>query len=237
MTSMPNVRPVTDEVGLGEVYDALLALSFPPSELMARSWLVDGVAAGRLSVLAGRDDTGPVATAITQSLAPAPAVLLTYFATRGDMRGRGVGSALFGHLREAVLERERPSIFLAEVERPDRHPGSAEHGDPAARLRFYGRHGARALDLPYLQAPIGEGDAVRGMLLLALHVEPGVVLDGSEGGSAVPGPALLAEAVDVLLDGFGQDAPDPRADRLRAAAASPAVSLYDVADYSRIPSS
>lgn len=236
MTAGRAVREVTEEAGLREVYDVLLAPSFPPAELVPPDVLLDGVAGGALSVRTARDGSGPVAVAVTQRLDPAPAVLLLYFATRRDARGQGVGSELFGELTRAVLERDRPQLFLAEVERPDRHRGSVEHGDPTARLRFYGRHGARALDVPYLQAPIGDEDPVLGMLLLALHVDPSV-LSGRDGLESVPGAALLGPAVDAMLDGYGLEDAGSAAARLRAAASAETVRLLPVEDYALIASS
>ncbi|WP_238146866.1 hypothetical protein [Ornithinimicrobium murale] len=127
--------------------------------------------------------------------------------------------------------------MVAEAERPDRHTGSPEFGDPNARLRFYERHGARALDLPYFQPPIGDGEPVHGMLLLALHVEGSLISTGSEGVDRLPGHGLVADAIDSIL---GEPAPEgdgPAAARLRGAAAAPAVGLVPLEDYQRVPSS
>lgn len=229
------VRPATASEELASLHAQLLAPSFPLSELVGVPWLVEGVASGRVAVLVAEDASGPVAIAITQPLAPAPAVLLTYFATRADRRGGGIGTALFEQMLAAVLRGERPQVVLAEVERPDCHAASPEFGDPTARLRFYGRLGARALDLPYFQPPIGTQDAVHGMLLLALHVDDRAVA-ASEGGDGIPGEGLLAPAVDALLDAGPAD-DTPAARRLRAASRVPVVALRPVENYARIMAS
>lgn len=227
------VRPATAPDELARLHARLLAPSFPPSELVGVEWLAEGVASGRVEVLVAEDASGPAALAVTQSLAPAPAVLLTYFATRADRRGGGVGTALFEQMLAAVLREQRPQVVLAEVERPDRHAASAEFGDPTAQLRFYGRLGARALDLPYFQPPIGAQDAVHGMLLLALHADDRAVVAG-EDGEGIPGAGLLAPAVDALLDAAGSAGDTPAARRLRAASRVPVVALRPVEDYLRI---
>ena len=229
----PAVRPVVDATELQEVYAVLLAPSFPPRELVPADWLIEGAAAGSVSVLVAEDASGPVAVAVTEPRAPSAVVLLTYFATRADQRGRGVGSALFGRMLETVVERQRPHLVVAEVERPDRHAGSPEFGDPTARLRFYGRHGAKVLDLPYFQPPIGDQAPVHGMLLLALWVAPGVLVTGAAGGEAVPG-GLLAPFIESALDRAGTAGQAPPAHRLREAAGEPTISLWPVADYHRV---
>ncbi|WP_256839068.1 GNAT family N-acetyltransferase [Ornithinimicrobium faecis] len=237
MSTKSSIRPVMDPTELHEVYAALLAPSFPPSELVPTDWLIDGVASGAVSVLVTEDESGPVAIAVTEPLEPSPAVLLTYFATRADRRGQGVGSQLFDAMVTAVQERTHAPLLVAEVERPDRHAGSPEFGDPSARLRFYGRHGARALDLPYFQPPIGDGDPVHGILLLALHVDAGLVTTGPGGATGLPGPGLVSEAIDSILGDPPPAGDGPAAAALRAAAATPTVQVISLEDYQQVPAS
>lgn len=164
-------------------------------------------------------------------------MLLTYFATRGDRRGRGLGSSLFQAMLTAVRTQTRTPLLVAEVERPDRHTGSEEFGDPGARLRFYGRHGARALDLPYFQPPIGDEAPVHGMLLLALHVDEGLIITERGGAAGLPGPGMVADAIDSML---GEPAPAgnaPSAAQLRDAAAASLVRLVPLEHYQRVPAS
>lgn len=237
MSAAPTIRPVADPTELQEVYAGLLAPSFPPSELHPADWLLDGVVADRLTVLVAEDESGPVAVAVTQSLAPSSAVLLTYFATRADQRGRGVGSGLFAAMLTAVRSGGDPPLVVAEVERPDRHTGSPEFGDPAARLRFYGRHGARALDLPYFQPPIGDRDPVHGMLLLALHVDEDLVTTDTDGFTGLPGPGLVSQAINATLGDPAPRGDGPAAAALRAAAAVPIVRVVSLEDYPQVSSS
>lgn len=227
---MTSIDEVVGAHALEQVYDEVLIPSFPPSELMPRRWLLDGVAGGEVAVLAATDDGGAlVAAAVTERLTP-DAELLTYLAALATSRGSGVGSALLARVRERAAG--SVALLLAEVERPDRHAGSPEHGDPAARLRFYERYGARALDLPYVQPPIERGaEVVGGMLLLALHVSEEAL---REGGSAVDG-SLVQAAIDSMLGDETDDDGDLAA--LRAASRAPVVGIRPVADWRSVPAS
>src|SRR5690606_22793856 len=99
-----------------------------------------------------------------------------------------------------------------------------QHGDPAARVRFYARRGARVLDLPYVQAPIRAGaEPVPGRLLLVLHAEPGVL---REGGAAGDGPLLAAAGEGLARPGVRRPR---RAARRRVVAAPPASDWRTVA--------
>lgn len=229
-------RRITGADDIRAVHTELLQPAFPASELVTVEWLMRAVESGEASVLEVADASGPLATAVTERLGSSGSVLLSYFATRADMRGRGVGSRLFAQMLDAVRLQEEPALVLAEVERPDQHTGSAEYGDPVARLRFYGRHGARALDLPYFQPPIEQdAEAVHGMLLLVLWVDPVLVVDGSDGPS-VSGSGLIAETVNAIL---GPPAADESVESsvLRAASTAETVHLYAVEDYQLIASS
>jgi hypothetical protein len=68
---------------------------------------------------------------------------------------------------ELDILKNRPSL------RPEVHGGSEDHGNPAARLRFYVNRGSRILDIPYFQPALEPGkERVSGLLLIALHVDP-----------------------------------------------------------------
>lgn len=229
-------RPVTDSADIRAIHTQLLQPAFPANELVSASWLAGAVGSGEASMLVVEDDAGPLATAVTERLGATGSVLLSYFATRADMRGKGVGSRLFAQMLEAVQRQQDPRLVVAEVERPDRHTGSAEHGDPTARLRFYGRHGALALDLPYFQPPISDGDAaVQGMLLLALWVDP-ALLETDAGDASLAGPGLVADAIDAIL-GTSPSHESSQEAALRAASRVEHVRLYAVEDYQQIVTS
>lgn len=234
MSSGPDLRTrralTVDD--LQTVYDGLLRPSFPPAELVTMDWLVDGVADGSVSVHLVEAHGAPVSVSVTERLGTTGCTMLSYLATSPEMRGRGVGSRLFARMMQSVRVEDRPRLVVAEVERPDRHTGSAEHGDPAARLRFYGRQGATALDLPYFQPGIGEGAPVLGMLLLALHVDSTLVMEGPDG-PAVPGWTLVDDVVDVIL-GERSESESPESSALRVASGRQLVRLVPVEDYATI---
>ncbi len=117
--------------------------------------------------------------------------LLSYLAVRPSRRSGGTGTALMRHLTNWSRQRQA-LVTLAEVDDPRRHPTEALIGDPEARLAFYGRFGARVLDLPYFQPRLmAGGHRARGMLLLAFDVHADAIEDG-------PVAALRAD----LLGGF-----------------------------------
>lgn len=223
-----SLRTVTAPVRLAALYDTVLQPSFPPSEMVEQAWLVEGVRQGSVVATAAYDGERPTAVAVTEVICPG-AVLLSYLAALPATRGAGVGSRLLAQVRER--SRHDGTLLLAEVERPDRHAGSAEYGDPTARLRFYGRHGARVLDLPYVQPPIRPGaDPVPGMLLLVLEIEASLL---REAGTAVDG-APIARAIEAMLGENGDD--EPWRAKLRAAARRPVIGLHDIADWSTVAS-
>lgn len=225
-----NLRTVTAPDELDALYEAVLMPSFPPSELVERSWLIEGVTQGSVIATAVDDGEGPTALAVTEVVCPG-VVLLSYLAALPQARGAGVGSRLLTHVREQASQ-HHVALLLAEVERPDRHPGSAAYGDPAARLRFYARHGAQVLDLPYVQPPIRPGaDAVPGMLLLALEIEASRL---REAGTAVEG-GLVAQAIEAMLGEGAHD--DHVLTDLRAAARADHIGLRPAADWRAISGS
>lgn len=161
---------------LRALHAAILAPSFPPDELESPDAMADGLASGTLVAMAASSADEPVALAVGAWDTATSVLLLSYLAVGPGGRGGGVGGALL----EAALSRWQadldPLVVLAEIEDPDLHVGSVEHGDPSARERFYVRRGARRLPLAYVQPSLAPGLArVPGMLLLALAVRPSLV--------------------------------------------------------------
>lgn len=170
---------VNDPEHLAAAYERLLVPNFPSRELITEEEFLAGIASGGASVRVSGDPGDPTALAMLQRFEGAPAVLLTYFATRADLRGKGVGSALLRDILDDLADDDSVSVVLAEVEHPAYHEASEAHGDPAARLRFYGRLGGRILDVPYFQPPVSEDEeAVYAMLLLVLNPPEALVRDG-----------------------------------------------------------
>ncbi|HSV66696.1 MAG TPA: GNAT family N-acetyltransferase [Mycobacteriales bacterium] len=154
---------------LDTAYDEILAASFPGDELMTAEDLRDDLAAGSLGAAILDDHGRPLAVAIGTWSASSDVLLLSYLAVRPGYRGAGLGGALLARSRDVWLPRVGGCALLAEVEHPAAHPASEAYGDPVARLRFYARHGGRALDLPYFQPALAPGrHRVYGLVLVAL---------------------------------------------------------------------
>jgi len=180
---------------VARVYERMLVPNFPAEELVAVAELIAAAEDGSTTVRVVGTVEDPVAVAVTESFPGSAATLLAYFAARADQRGRGVGTALLSGLLAGVAADPEASVVLAEVEHPHHHGPDEAHGDPEARLRFYGRLGARILDLPYFQPPVSaDAEAVYGMLLLVLD-PPARLLRGDR---LLP-EAGVAEALESIM--------------------------------------
>lgn len=169
---------LVDPADLTQLHEQVLAPSFPPSELIDLDELIAGCASGELRALGVRRDGQVVAGAVGSSCAPGGVVLLVYLAIAPGGRGGGIGGALLDGAVARWVAEFSPAYVLAEVEHPDHHTASPEHGDPTARLRFYARHGARVLAVPYFQPGIGpEGPRVPALLLVTLYVDESAYVD------------------------------------------------------------
>lgn len=158
---------------LDAVYADVLVPSFNPDELEPLESLRSGVEGGTSLVCAILDDAGaPVAAAAADWSPQSRVLLLSYLAVSQGLRGGGHGGALLRHVQQVWFAKFGAYVLLAEVEHPAAHVASSESGDPAARVRFYVRHGGQALDLAYFQPALDEGgDRVYGVILVAMAVE------------------------------------------------------------------
>ncbi|WP_240958147.1 N-acetyltransferase [Streptomyces barkulensis] len=219
---------------LETLYDDLLVPSFPPDELETLEWVRGGLAGGGVAVSAVLDDAGvPEAVAVGEWDAAGRVLLLSYLTVRPRSRSGGLGGLLMGVVAGAWQERFRPLLTLAEVEHPLAHEADGERGDPAARLRFYARHGARALDIPYFQPALRPGaERVHGMLLLVLARASGT--EGERPDTVDPGP-VRSFLEDYLLSGEEHRADGPVL-RMRDALARPGgVRLLPLDDVRALP--
>ena len=221
---------VRGEGALSRVHELLMTPNFPADELIAVDDLLAGVASGVAEVRVVGPVDDPIAVAVLETLESTPAVLLAYFATRQDVRGRGVGSALLQELLRGIRADAPGTVVLAEVEHPGYHLAHPMHGDPNARLRFYLRLGGSILDVPYFQPPIDEGqDPVYGMLLLALDPPAELV----RAGRLVPEAGLVA-ALETIMSAADR-ARHPVAEVLHAAAVPDGVRLLDLDQLAEAP--
>lgn len=215
---------------LDDVYDRILARSFPPEALVDRSSILTFATWGEVLVRLGND--GTIRAAAVGDHSPATGLLvLEYLAVAPDRRSAGSGSKLFNQARERWTELMHPGAFLAAMERPDGHPASEDYGDPVRRLEFYRRRGMQALALPYFRpAMSADSTPVPDLLLGVLVEDPTWVQDGK---------FLQGARIAALLNERNPDpAPAERAawDALIAACEGP-IDLVDLADYDQIPRS
>ncbi|MBN0041228.1 GNAT family N-acetyltransferase [Cellulosimicrobium cellulans] len=219
----PAVVPLTTPELLRSLHRDVLAPSFPPAELMDEDAFLGDHATGRLRSLGVVEDGRVVAGVVGEWFPDARVLLVLYLAIAPGRRGGGVG----GRLVAAALAAWRavdPLLVVGEVEHPAHHPGSAAHGDPVARLRFYARLGARVLALPYFQPGDGPGgERVPALLLVSFPLGPGTA-------DAVPAAPLRAFLTENLRASEGTLADDPATRRLLDAANGDRVALVDPGD-------
>jgi GNAT superfamily N-acetyltransferase len=212
---------------LDAVYFDVVAPSFRPDELMPAEAVRRGVERGSKLVAAVLDEAGtPVAAAVGEWWPASRVLLLGYLAVRPGRRGGGHGGALLEHVRDRWLARLGGRALFAEVEHPAAYAGSEPYGDPVARLRFYARHGGRALDLPYFQPVLKPGgQRVYGLILTVLAL--------ADGGDTVPADLVRGFLTEYFTAAEGS--PDTallhRVDRLGG------IPLLPLHDPERIPRS
>jgi GNAT superfamily N-acetyltransferase len=159
-----------------EFYRHVMVPSFPPDELETEEELVSGLRSGRSRVLVAVGTDGNVlGGAVGEYFPRSRVMLLAYLAVLPGGRGGGVGSTVLQAARDAWTAELSPRLIVLEVEDPRDFTGSEAFGDPVARVRFYERHGGRALPLPYVQPALGPDTArVPGLMLMAFgNDEPG----------------------------------------------------------------
>ena len=176
-------RPDAAEL-LYQLYKEILVPSFRQEELDPYEKLAAGLSGNprTTDIAVARGDSGQSLGAMVGEWFPLHRVyLLSYLAVLPGRRSGGIGSRLMWRLGEYASERHS-LVTLAEVDDPRRHPTDVLIGDPGARLAFYGRFGARVVDLPYFQPRLmPDGPRAHGMLLLALHVDEDALEEGPVG--------------------------------------------------------
>jgi hypothetical protein len=227
---MVNVR-LAKGAEIRDAYDHILAPSFPFDELEPFEQFSAQLDEGRSELRIALDGDELVAAAVTKDLPPSGAVLLAQLATREGRRGSGLGTRLYRALLSLIVEELQPSLVLAEMEHPDFHEAHPLHGDPLARLRFYGRFDARIIDVPYFQASLGPGlQPVYGLLLLALYVRPDLI---DPARTQLDNPENLLAAIRTMLEWDGEP-DDASAARLLTVASQGRVRLVPVEQYRQV---
>jgi GNAT superfamily N-acetyltransferase len=201
----PDGRPITildardsDLRLVPEFYRTVIMPSFAPDELESEAEIMDGLRSGRSRVLiAMGPDRTMLGGAVGDYFPRSHVMLLSYLAVLAAGRGQGVGAAVLTAARHAWTQELSPRLIVLEVEDPREFTGSAAYGDPVARVRFYERHGVRALPLPYMQPALGPGTArVPGLMLMVMGGA-----DAPPGATSVNG-AHVAEFLTEYFEEF-----------------------------------
>ena len=162
---------VTDPDTLSAVHAELVVPNFPPAERGGVSEFVAAVMSGRSEVLVASREEQLAGVAVSDCFPGAEdTVLLAWLAISPRARSGGLGGSL---LQEAVARWSSRGHVVAEIEFPDSTSAHPDHGDPRARARFYQRHGAMVIDLPYVQPSMGPGLPRVPMLLVLLPPRSG----------------------------------------------------------------
>jgi GNAT superfamily N-acetyltransferase len=203
-------------------YEELLTPAFPSDELAPLDRLAARLRqdAAPASVVLARSGTGVLAGGIMGEFYPiSRTLLLTYLVVRPDLQGSGVGGHLLRQVIPAWISRWRPLIGVGEVEDPAWFDGDG----PADRLRLYARFPGVWVALPsYAQPQLRPGAGrVPGMMLLAFHVDPSLVLEaGAE--PLVDGSTFRHFLEEYYAVAEGSDAlDDPQVVALLEAASPP----------------
>ncbi|MYS20016.1 N-acetyltransferase [Streptomyces sp. SID4948] len=218
---------------LDAVYDDLLVTAFPPDELITRDELRSGLAGGAMLGALVAADGRPMGVALGEFSAESRILLLAYMSVRGDARSGGIGGLLMDSaVRGSWQERLSPLITLAEIEHPAAHSADAQRGDPGARLRFYARQGAKALDVPYFQPALRPGASrVPGMVLGVLATGPALA-----GAIAIPGEPVRTFLTEYFVTTEGKLPDDPAGRRLFEAVEQPGgIALLPMDDPAGLP--
>lgn len=156
------------------LYHEVLVPSFPEDQLVELDELQTIAADDAGSVWVAEAEDGTIlGGAVAEWDESVRVALLGYLAVRQGLRGGGIGGPLYLAALGSWRERFKPCMILAELDDPEVHVGNEDHGDPAARLRFYTSRGARILDIPYFQPALGPDRArSSGLLLIVLHADP-----------------------------------------------------------------
>jgi GNAT superfamily N-acetyltransferase len=217
---------------LDRLYADVLAPNFVPEELDSPTSIAQSLMEGRGGLAwaaMGPDDE--VLGGLVAERHPGSEVLLGgYLASRPDVRGRGVGAALVHVLRAHCAADSGVRLALGEVHDPRHDHG---HGDrPLDRLRFMERHGARLLDVPFVQPALREGaPRVPGFLLIAVYVDPDIA---SEGGIPAEIVSRFVRSYYATTEGATEPFDAELTALLERIERHAAIALLPMSDYARV---
>ena len=177
----------------------ILTDSIPASERLPLARFKNLLAGGRYRVYAFRSGSKVVGSAVLYFSQAQPVALLDYMAVRRELRGQGIGSALFREVAKVAMDETPAPIWLILEVDDDREGSQEDRKLNHRRIEFYRRLGARLLtNVPYL-FPSSRTEPVP-MRLMVLPLCPDSILS----------PRDLRLAIqDIFLGVHGRRADDP----------------------------
>jgi GNAT superfamily N-acetyltransferase len=192
-----------DPALLRQAYDEVLRPSFLPNELPSWDFLLTGFApparqsVGILHEVMPGGARSVRAVGVTNWRSGRHVGTLSYLATAPAHRGEGLGGTLIEEHAQQWPTLGLSTV-LGEVHDPRLHAETADER-PLDRLRFYDRHGAGLVGVPWVQPSLSsQTERSRGMLLIVLPPVPG----------AIPAGDLTEWALDYYLEAEGTSATD-----------------------------
>jgi GNAT superfamily N-acetyltransferase len=212
---------------LRELHDGVLRPSFRPDEYVSPAVIKPD---GKPALIACADDGQVIGGALGYVYPLSGVLLLGYLAVRPGFRGQGVGGVLMTALRKRWLEPD--TLAVLEMDDPRYHAPHPDHGDPEARLRFYGAAGVRLLAIPYFQPRLGSHLPRGYHMLLGVIPQAEAVLP-----AAIPAPQMRAFLLEYFEDCEGGPVRDDDAEvqRLLDACRGPEIDLVRMEDIGRLP--
>ncbi len=230
MANEQTIIQLTDPAQWRSAYDHVLTACFPPVELESYETLHESLATEQLRAF-GIVGTDGAVECVVMLAVYGPVSMILYLSIAPDRRGGGRGGALLGHAIEYARAAD-VSYVLAEIEHPAYHQAHPEFGDPAARLKFYERHGLRILDVPYFMPALGPGTKrVPALLLGALWTSA----DVHRGDAAVAAAPLREFLTRYVAHSEGSLATDNAMTRLLTSVSGDEVRLWSVSELAQVP--
>ncbi len=82
---------------------------------------------------------------------------LDFIASKGEIRGTGIGGALYEGVRELCQEIGVNGLYIeVQPDRPENTPDPEALKDAKRRIRFYEQYGVRIIDNPTYSTPVGD---------------------------------------------------------------------------------
>ncbi len=182
---------------LGNIY----VESFPPSERIDFTTLVEGISDGKRWLFAAKTDDILTGFAITNSLLSADCHLLEYMAVKKEFRNQAIGSLLLRTVADVLHSQANVAGLIIEVE-ADNVVDPHERDLRRRRIQFYERNGARLVECaPRYYTPNLVADGILEMKLMWLPLREKEI--------QLSGVRLRACVRAIFIESYGRLQDDP----------------------------